>query len=159
MIEVEIIDDQENEKITESQIKLVEKVIQETAVVENIEDGEVVVSFVDDQQIHELNLSYRGIDRPTDVLSFAITEKGEDEPDIFYEEEMDQPNLLGDIVISIPRAMEQAKEYGHSFDRELSFLTVHGFLHLLGYDHEIQEEEEIMFAKQEQVLNRLKITR
>jgi len=159
MIEVEILNEQEELDISDSQIGLIQQVIQEAAKLEQIDKGEVVITFVDDQQIHELNRSYRGIDRPTDVLSFAISEKGEDEPNILFADDMDFPVILGDIVISIPRAMEQAKEYEHSFERELSFLTVHGFLHLMGYDHETAEEERVMFEKQDQVLHSLNVTR
>ncbi|TCS83726.1 rRNA maturation RNase YbeY [Tepidibacillus fermentans] len=159
MIEVEILNEQEEKELTESQLQLIEKVIQEAARLENITNGEVVISLVDDRKIHELNKSYRGIDRPTDVLSFAIHEKGEDEPDIIFTENLELPNMFGDIVISIPRVIEQANDYGHSFERELSFLTVHGFLHLLGYDHGTSDDEKVMFSKQEEVLQRLNITR
>ncbi|MFV9511029.1 rRNA maturation RNase YbeY [Tepidibacillus sp. LV47] len=159
MIDVEILNEQNVIELSDSQLHLIEKVIQEAAALENLVNGEVVISLVDDHKIHELNKAYRGIDRPTDVLSFAINEKGEDEPEIIFAENPDLPKMLGDIVISIPRVMEQAKEYGHSFERELSFLTVHGFLHLLGYDHQTSDEEKVMFSKQEEVLCRLNIKR
>jgi probable rRNA maturation factor len=101
------------------------------------------------------------VDRPTDVLSFAMNESGEGEMDIFLdEEELDQfPNMLGDIIISVPRAQAQAEEYGHSLERELGFLVVHGFLHLLGYDHGTEAEEREMFGRQEEVLQKIGLTR
>ena len=110
------------------------------------------VIIVDNDYIHELNKNYRNIDRVTDVITFAL----EDEKDIV------EPNgvrILGDIYISIDKAKSQAEEYGHSLLRELSFLAVHGFYHLLGYDHMNKEEEVIMFQKQEEVLHECKIER
>jgi probable rRNA maturation factor len=116
-------------------------------------EGEVSVSFVDDEEIHALNRAYRGVDRPTDVLSFAL-EEGDDFP---------APDgtlpVLGDIVISVPTAVRQAAEYGHSVERETGFLLVHGFLHLLGYDHDTEEAEREMFGLQEEVLQGLGLTR
>ncbi|MNL65169.1 Endoribonuclease YbeY [compost metagenome] len=111
-----------------------------------------------------MNLEYRGIDRPTDVLSFAMNETGEDEPEIIYaleedEEGEDVPYVLGDIIISVTRAQEQALEYGHSLERELGFLFVHGFLHLLGYDHQDAVSEAEMMSKQEKVLAQVGLTR
>ena len=103
------------------------------------------IIFVDDIYIHELNKNYRGVDRPTDVISFAL-EDGEKIDTGDY-------RMLGDIYISIDRAKAQAIDYGHSFLRELSFLSVHGFLHLLGYDHMKKEDEEVMFGLQEEILN------
>lgn len=117
-------------------------------------DAEVSVTLTNDAHIHALNRDYRGVDRPTDVLSFALTES--EEPEIF-----DAPGgvVLGDLVISLERAAEQAETYGHSFLRELSFLTVHGMLHLLGYDH-IEEEERLeMEEEQRHVMDALGIAR
>ena len=103
-------------------------------------DCEVSITFTDNESIRELNREYRDIDRPTDVLSFPMDDEGDG-------------SVLGDIVISLERAMEQAEEYGHSLEREISFLTVHSCLHLLGYDHETGEEDEKeMFGKQEAIL-------
>lgn len=158
MLNIETINDQELLEITEKEEKLIEKVILMTAELEGIEDGDVVVTLVDDDKIHSLNKEYRGIDRPTDVLSFAMNDESEDEMEIFYDDE-EIDNTLGDIIISIPRTIEQAKDYGHSFERELGFLTVHGFLHLLGYDHDTEEDEKIMFSKQEKVLENLQLLR
>jgi probable rRNA maturation factor len=123
--------------------------------------GEVVITLVTDERIHELNRKYRDVDRPTDVLSFALNESGEEEPDIFLDEdELDEyPNMLGDIIISVPRAVQQAADYGHSLEREICFLAVHGFLHLLGYDHGNAEEEKAMFSRQEEVLQAIGLTR
>ncbi len=105
--------------------------------------GYFSITFIDDEEMHKMNLTYRGIDRTTDVLSFALND-GET-----IEEEM---NLLGDIFISIPKMKNQADEYGHSEKRELSFLVIHGLLHLLGYDHANKDEEKVMFGLQEEVL-------
>lgn len=109
------------------------------------------VIFVDNEYIHNLNREYRNIDRETDVITFAL----EDNKDVEYEDY----RLLGDIYISLDKAHSQADEYGHSFLRELSFLTIHGFLHLLGYDHMNKLDEEVMFARQEEILNAFGIKR
>ena len=109
------------------------------------------VIIIDNDRIRQLNNNYRGIDRETDVISFAL----EDDKTFNLEE----IRVLGDIYISVEKARSQAIEYGHSFKRELSFLAIHGFLHLLGYDHMEKEEEEIMFKKQEEVLSRYEIVR
>lgn len=116
--------------------------------------GEVSVSYVTDEEIHELNRDYRNVDRPTDVLSFAFRE-GDD----FIEMPDNDVELLGDIVISIPTAIRQAEEYGHSMEREVGFLLVHGFLHLIGYDHGDEESEREMFGLQDEVLDALGLTR
>ena len=107
---------------------------------------------VDNNYIYELNKNYRHIDRETDVITFAL----EDEDSIVMPTD---ERILGDIYISIDKAISQAEEYGHSLLRELSFLAVHGFYHLLGYDHMTKEDEEVMFAKQEEVLSSYGITR
>lgn len=109
------------------------------------------VIIVDAEKIQELNKMYRGIDRVTDVISFAL----EDNEDIIY----DDFRLLGDIYICIDKIYSQAEEYGHSVLRELSFLTIHGFLHLLGYDHMNEEDEKVMFKRQEEILNGYGINR
>ena len=112
---------------------------------EKIDNLEFNIIIVNNEKIHQLNREYRHIDRPTDVITFAL----EDHQDITYE----NYRLLGDIYISIDKVKEQAKEYGHSEKRELCFLAVHGFLHLLGYDHMKEEDEKIMFGKQEMILD------
>lgn len=118
-------------------------------------NAEVSVRFVDNETIHELNAQYRNIDRPTDVLSFPLGE--DDEYDINYDT---GAKLLGDIVISVERAIEQANEYNHSLQREIGFLTVHSMLHLLGYDHENGGLEQVrMREKEETVLTKLGLKR
>ena len=112
---------------------------------EKLENCLFNVIIVDNDYIHKLNKEYRGIDRPTDVISFAL----EDEEDSI---KLDF-RVLGDIYISLDKTYEQSKLYDHSFLRELSFLTIHGLLHLLGYDHMNIEDEEVMFKKQEELLN------
>ncbi len=118
------------------------------------EDAEVSVTLVDDAEIRALNNEHRGIDRATDVLSFPLGDENgfETNPET-------GALLLGDIVISLERAAEQAKEYGHSLRREVAFLITHSLFHLLGYDHEEKDEEKVMFDKQERVLEILNITR
>ena len=107
-------------------------------------DGIFSVIFIDDDRMHEMNKLYRGVDRTTDVLSFALNDVHSFKGNI---------NVLGDIYVSIPKMKEQALEYGHSEKRELSFLIIHGLLHLLGYNHMEKDEEEVMFRLQEEVLN------
>ena len=111
-------------------------------------DPVVSVSFIDNEEIHKINKEYRKIDRPTDVISFAFL----DNEDRAKEYASGMPVILGDIYISLDKASEQAKEYGHSMKRELCFLFVHGLLHLLGYDHMTKEDEEIMFPLQDKIL-------
>lgn len=140
-----------NEEIED--LKILKPLLEYARKYEGLEDTELEFSIiiVDNKRIHEINKKYRGIDRPTDVISFAL----EDSEGV----ELENYRILGDIYISIDKVKEQAKEYGHSEKRELAFLTVHGFLHLLGYDHMEKEEEKIMFGKQEEILNGFGITR
>ena len=112
---------------------------------------EVDITLVDDAAIHELNRTYRGIDRPTDVLSFALDE-GEEEPEVDDDE---IEHLLGDAIISAPPAVRQGEEYGHGLEREMTYLAVHGMLHLLGYDHMEEKDKLIMRKREEEVLRRL----
>ncbi len=118
------------------------------------EDAEVSVTLTNDTHIHALNRQYRGVDRPTDVLSFALAESAE--PAVFG---APAAAVLGDLVISLERARAQAEEYGHSYLRELSFLTVHGMLHLLGYDHMEEAERLEMEEQQRRVMEALGIRR
>lgn len=111
---------------------------------------EVAVTFMTDDAIQEVNAQYRGKDVPTDVISFALEEMTEGEVAIVAEEGM--PTVLGDILISVETAARQAGEYGHDFKREIGFLALHGFLHLLGYDHMTEEEETKMFGRQKEIL-------
>ena len=146
------IENNTNERIN---YKLIEKVISEALRYEGVNDNtEVSVTIVDNEEIRKINNKFRNIDRATDVLSFPLIDfDNESLPD-------DGSKIyLGDIIISIERAKEQAKEYGHSIDREIGFLTAHSMLHLLGYDHMVPEEEKEMFAKQEEILNNLGLRR
>lgn len=145
----------ENNTNEEINYKLIEKVISEALRYEGVNDNtEVSVTIVDNEEIRKINNKFRNIDRATDVLSFPLIDfDNESLPD-------DGSKIcLGDIIISIERAKEQAKEYGHSIDREIGFLTAHSMLHLLGYDHMVPEEEKEMFAKQEEILNNLGLRR
>jgi probable rRNA maturation factor len=158
-----LIDNRQNAvKVDEKLESLVIQVTDKVLEYEGCEDEfEVSVSFVDDDEMKKLNLEYRGIDSTTDVLSFPMIEfyeedaEEEDEDDEYIEEEL----ALGDVVISMEKALAQAEEYGHSFERELAFLLVHGILHLLGYDHENEQEEKAMFEKQEIILKQMKLNR
>ncbi len=118
---------------------------------EQIKNAYFSIIFVDDKEIKRINKEYRGIDKVTDVISFALEDMSDNiNNDI---------RILGDIYICIPRMLEQATYYGHSIKRELSFLTVHGMLHLLGYDHMKEEDEKVMFGLQELILNEAGIKR
>jgi len=127
------------------ELKVMEKMLEYACKKENLSNTSFNVIIVDNNYIHDINKKYRGIDKETDVISFAL----EDEDTIKLPDDM---RILGDIYISIEKVEEQAKEYGHSKLRELCFLAIHGFYHLLGYDHMSEEEEKIMFKKQEEVL-------
>lgn len=148
------------EPIPEAWIDMLKVVLHKAGTIEGIDSGEVALTFTDDDAIRELNRTYRGIDRPTDVLSFPMRERLDEEPDIVWPEGEDAgDDSLGDIVISVPRAKAQSEEYGHSLEREIGFLFVHGFLHLIGYDHDNEETEAAMFSKQETILAEVGLTR
>ncbi|ADC87436.1 rRNA maturation RNase YbeY [Staphylococcus lugdunensis] len=117
------------------------------------QDAELSVTFVDKEEIQQINKIYRDKDKVTDVISFALEE---DEPEITG---LEIPRVLGDIIICTDVAQEQATTYGHSFERELGFLALHGFLHLLGYDHMNEEDEKKMFGRQETILTAYGLTR
>lgn len=134
------------------ELETVEKVLYSAIEKEKLEDVFFNLIIVDNKYIHELNRTYRKIDRETDVITFAL----EDEDSLILPS---KERILGDVYISLDKAKAQAEEYGHSLLRELSFLAVHGFYHLLGYDHMTEEEEKVMFAKQEEVLSAYGITR
>lgn len=122
--------------------------------IEGLSDAiEVSVTFVDDATIQTLNRAYRDIDAPTDVLSFPQDDDGG------FEAPEGMPEILGDIVISLPRAREQALEYGHDVNREVVYLAIHGFLHLLGYDHHSAAEQAVMREQEETVLGELDLGR
>ena len=115
----------------------------------NINNSYFSIIFIDDEEMRNMNKTYRGIDRTTDVLSFALNDN----------KRIDTPiNTLGDIFISIPKMISQSKDYEHSKKRELSFLTVHGLLHLLGYDHMVESDEKVMFGLQDEILSELGIS-
>ena len=149
--------EQEKLPLTYKLKMLVRGAVEATLDLENYQNtAEVSITFTDNESIHNLNAKYRGVDRPTDVLSFPLFD---------YEGTSEEPpvdemmNMLGDIVISLERAAEQAEEFGHSFEREVAFLTAHSMLHLLGYDHELGEEEDReMREKQNAVMDMLGLT-
>lgn len=134
------------------ELDTVEKVLYSAMDKEKLKDTSFNLIIVDNKYIHELNKTYRNIDRETDVITFAL----EDEDSIVVGSD---ERILGDIYISLDKAKSQAEEYGHSLLRELSFLAVHGFYHLLGYDHMTEEDEKVMFGKQREVLEEYGITR
>ncbi len=145
--------------MTKKEKEIVEEVVAEVGRQFKLsENTEVGITLVDNEEIQNLNSQYRKIDSPTDVLSFAMDETGTVETDITFVNASDL-HLLGDIVISMERTVEQAKEYGHSTERELGFLTVHGMLHLLGYDHTTEEDALIMREWEEKILQKLKLVR
>lgn len=148
-----IVDNRQDKiKVSEDLLGKINDIIVETLYYEGYDDNyEVSLSFVDNEEIHELNREYRGVDRATDVLSFPLLT---DEFDVEIEEES-----LGDIVISLERALEQSEEYDHSFEREVCFLVCHSMFHLLGYDHDTEENTKDMRKREEDVLNKLNITR
>ncbi|MGL4694706.1 rRNA maturation RNase YbeY [Enterococcus larvae] len=146
----------ETEKVSSEHIREVENLLQFAADFLDIsEDTELSVTFMDNEGIRVINRDYRGKDAATDVISFAMEEQGDGEMPVIFDEDDDMafPRNLGDLMISIERAAEQAVDYGHSFERELGFLAVHGFLHLNGYDHMNEEDEKEMFGLQKEILN------
>lgn len=156
------VNNEAGEPIPDAWIDMLKMILHKAGTLEGVRGGEVALTFTDDEGIRELNRTYRGIDRPTDVLSFPMREKSPGEPDIAWpdgDDESGEGELLGDIVISVPRARAQSEEYGHSLEREIGFLFVHGFLHLIGYDHDTEEAEKAMFGRQEQILAEVGLTR
>ena len=151
--EIEYVDFSKNKKLEE----LINKVLEECFKTEKIDSYNLYISvtLTNPEYIRKLNKEYRQIDKETDVLSFPMFEKDE----IKSLENLEFEETLGDIVISVQRVEEQSKEYAHSFERELAYMVVHGFYHLMGEDHMNDEEKEIMRAKEENVLNKLNIVR
>ena len=152
-MDLQLID--ETKHVTDHQLDLVRGVLEYAANYLSLpENTEMSVTLMDNKHIHEINKKYRGIDKPTDVISFAMEEDG-DEDDIILPSdiEFEMPKNLGDLMISMEKVAEQAEYLGHSQDRELGFLTVHGFLHLNGYDHMKAEDEKEMFSLQDEILN------
>ncbi|MBU5313596.1 rRNA maturation RNase YbeY [Tissierella carlieri] len=147
-MEIFIDNRQDKVEINEEISEIIQKVVNEVLSFENKSlDCEVSVSFVDNQEIKELNREYRGVDKDTDVLSFPM------EDEFFIE----GPILLGDIIISMEKALEQSEDFGHSLYREIAYLTAHSMFHLLGYDHMEDEEKSIMREKEKEIMKRLKI--
>lgn len=134
--------------------KIVKRAVEITGPLYDVENSEVSITLTNDEYIHQMNKEYRGLDRPTDVLSFAFVDS--EEPEI---EDGPETEVLGDIIISLERAWAQSQEYGHSMERELSFLTIHGMLHLLGYDHMEEEERMEMEEEQRYIMGKLGISR
>lgn len=157
----------ETGQVSEEILKQTQEILEFAAQKTGKENKEMAVTFVSNERSHELNLEYRDTDRPTDVISLEY----KPELDIAVDEEdlLDHPELaemledfdayIGELFISVDKAREQAKEYGHSFEREMGFLAVHGFLHINGYDHYTPEEEAEMFGLQEEILTAYGLTR
>lgn len=145
-----LIDNRTNFELTDEIKETLERVCLKSLQYEEFnEDCEISLSIVTNEEIHDINKQFRNIDSPTDVLSFPqLTFEEGEEADVNENGEI----VLGDIIISIDRAKEQAEEYGHSLKRELAFLSVHSMLHLMGYDHMVPEEEEDMFRRQKEIL-------
>ena len=140
--------------------EIVKKVLTQCFQEEKLENTKlsITVTLTTPENIREINKKYRGIDKATDVLSFPMFEKEELEEKI-EKNDFEHEDILGDIVISIQKVEEQAKEYGHSFEREFSYMIVHGFYHLMGYDHIQEEDKKKMRPKEEKILKDLKMNR
>ena len=156
MYQIEYIEEQENENYEE----IIKKVVNKCFEVENLIDSQLYISITvtNPENIHKINKEYRNVDKPTDVLSFPMFEKEEIDKKI-KEKDFKHEDILGDIVISIEQVKKQAEEYGHGFEREFAYMIVHGFYHLMGYDHMVEDEKTIMRRKEENILNSLEITR
>ena len=156
MFEIIYKDIEENEIYEE----VIKKVLKECFKEEKITNSKlsITITLTNPQNIQEINKEYRDIDKPTDVLSFPMFEKEELDAKI-EKKDFENEDILGDIIISIEKVQEQAEEYGHSFERELSYMIVHGFYHLMGYDHIEEEDKKIMRPKEEKILKSLKIER
>ena len=146
----------ENQEYEETIKKVIEKCYKE----ENLLESKLIITITltNNENIKIINKEYRNIDRATDVLSFPMFEKEELDKKIRNKDFLHE-DILGDIIISVEKVREQAEEYGHSFERELSYMVVHGFYHLMGYDHMEEEEKVEMRKKEDKILNELKITR
>lgn len=147
--------DKTKDGVDQKHIDLVEDVLQFSSKALDLKDNtEMSVTFVNNDEIKEINSKYRGVDRATDVISFAI-EDGEDDFPLIMDDEMaaEIPENIGDIFVSIDKVAEQAEFLDHSYERELGFLVVHGFLHLNGYDHMKQEDEDVMFPLQRKIMD------
>lgn len=157
-MEILVANRQNKVEFTPGADRAVTQVLLETALQFNLPQGtEVSIALVDDEEIRVLNRDYRGLDVATDVLSFAFDDETQT-GDIPFAT-AGEMHILGDIVISLERALSQAREYGHSFERELGFLTIHGMLHLLGFDHQEEEEERAMRDWEEKILQNINLGR
>ena len=156
MYEITYQDIKENQEYEETIKKVIEKCYKE----ENLLESKLIITITltNNENIKIINKEYRNIDRATDVLSFPMFEKEELDKKIKNKDFLHE-DILGDIIISVEKVREQAEEYGHSFERELSYMIVHGFYHLMGYDHMEEEEKVEMRKKEDKILNELKITR
>ena len=154
--EIQYLDIVENKEYEE----IIKKVVEECFKVEGLEDSKLYISITltTPENIRKYNKEYRNIDKETDVLSFPMFEKDELD-NMIRNKDFENIDILGDMVISIPQVEAQAKEYGHSFERELAYMVVHSFYHLMGYDHIEEADKEVMRPKEENILNRLNITR
>lgn len=135
--------------------EVVSRVLEEEKVLPEVD---VYITLTNNEEIHKINKEYRDVDRPTDVLSFPMYERDEI-AGLKNNTDDEIEKILGDIIVSIEKVREQAEEYGHSFERELAYLVTHGMLHLLGYDHMIEEEKAVMRKREEEILETLNITR
>ena len=143
----------------ENYYQVAQKILSDEAYTENeIQAIEISLYFTNNEEIHQLNKMYRDVDRPTDVLSFAMDETIDEKDQVLFGENTPS-HMLGDIIISTEKSDAQSEEYGHSKEREVLFLFSHGLLHLLGYDHQTPEEEKIMREKQEAALAALGFAR
>ncbi len=156
MYQLEYLDLEENKEYE----NIVKKVVEQCFKEEKLENSKLYISITltTPEHIHDINKQYRNVDKETDVLSFPMFEKEELEQKI-KSQDFGHEDILGDIVISIEKVKGQAKEYGHSFEREFSYMIVHGFYHLMGYDHIKEEDKVIMRPKEENILNKLGIRR
>ncbi len=156
-LEVNFLDIQENEEY----VKLAESVLELAFKEEKLDKINIYINIIltNEANIKNINNTYRNINRETDVLSFPMFEKEELQTIIHNKKQLPVCEVLGDIIISIPKVEKQAKEYGHSFNRELAYMIIHGFYHLMGYDHIKEEEKKEMRAKEESILNSINITR
>lgn len=145
------------DKIDEEELikNVVETVLSEEGIVQNLE---VYITLTDNENIRKINAEHRNIDKATDVLSFPMFERDEI-PSLKVKNDTSVETMLGDIIVSVEKVREQAEEYGHSFKRELAYLVTHGMLHLLGYDHMIEEEKVVMRKREEEILEKLDIKR
>ncbi len=156
MYEIIYLDVEENPEYE----KIIKRVVEKCFEVENLTDSKLIltITLTTPEHIRKINKEYRNIDKETDVLSFPMFEKNEIDKKI-KNNDFEHEDVLGDLVISVDRVKEQAVEYGHSFERELSYMVVHGFYHVMGYDHIKEEDKKIMRPKEENILEKLKITR